>query len=208
MGAREVQTLLALSYRFDIDVMVRPPTTERTRLYRYLEDGAAGLMIPFVSTVEKAMQLVEAVKFPPIGNRGIDGAGMDGDFQVGRGIEYTQHANQETFLVGQIETPQAVENVDAICSVAGLDGLFIGPADLGLRLEVDGQTEMSIQDAQIRVNEACQTHGKFWGQPSYSPEHLKELTKIGARLVCRGADFGAIIADLKASSAAYDAIEK
>ena len=71
---RDVQAILAFSHLFDIDVMVRAPTLEKTELYRYLEDGAAGLMIPHVSTVEKAEMLVDAVKFPPIGNRGLDSA--------------------------------------------------------------------------------------------------------------------------------------
>ena len=62
---RELQTLLAYFHQYDIDCMLRVPTLEKTRLYRYLEDGATGLMIPHVSTVEKAQALVDAVKFPP-----------------------------------------------------------------------------------------------------------------------------------------------
>ena len=65
----------------DIDMMVRPSTLEKTKLYRYLEDGAAGLMIPHVSDAEKARALVNAVKFPPLGDRGIDAAGLDSNFQ-------------------------------------------------------------------------------------------------------------------------------
>lgn len=74
--AREVEALLAFSHLFDIDIMLRPPTLEKTRLYRYLEDGAAGLMIPHVSTAGKAKMLVDAVKFPPLGDRGLDNAGL------------------------------------------------------------------------------------------------------------------------------------
>ena len=66
---REVQALLAFAHLADIDIMLRPPTLEKTRLYRYLEDGASGLMIPHVSTPEKAQMLVDAVKFPPLGDR-------------------------------------------------------------------------------------------------------------------------------------------
>lgn len=72
---REVQHLLALCHRYDIDCMIRPPTTQRARLYRLLEDGATGLMIPFVSDAETAREIVMAAKFPPMGNRGLDGAG-------------------------------------------------------------------------------------------------------------------------------------
>ena len=70
MHEREVQALLAYFHLYDIDCMVRPPTLEKTRLYRYLEDGATGLMIPHVSTPEKAQMLADAVKFPPLGRPG------------------------------------------------------------------------------------------------------------------------------------------
>ncbi len=72
---REVQALLAYSHLHNIDIMVRTPTREKTKLYRYLEDGAAGLMVPLVNTAAEARQLVDAVKFPPLGERGLDGAG-------------------------------------------------------------------------------------------------------------------------------------
>ena len=133
MSEREVQALLAYFHLADIDCMLRSPTLEKTRLYRYLEDGAAGLMIPHVSTREKAESLVQAVKFPPIGDRGIDAAGWDSDFRLQGDDGYTDLANQETFLVVQIETPEAVRNVDEIAAVEGVDGLFVGPGDLGLR---------------------------------------------------------------------------
>ena len=83
MNDREVQALLAMCHAHDIDCMVRPPTLERTRLYRYLEEGASGLMIPFTSDVEIARRVVDAVKFPPDGNRGMDGAGLDADYGLG-----------------------------------------------------------------------------------------------------------------------------
>ena len=145
MTLREVEALLLTSHRFDIDIMVRPPTLEKTGLYRYLEDGAAGLMIPHVSTVEKAEMLVQAVKFPPIGDRGLDNAGLDADYHIHDPDPYAAWANRETFLCVQIETPEAVRNVDAIAAVNGIDMIFVGPGDLGLRLRQTG--EMTIDEA-------------------------------------------------------------
>ena len=191
MTDREVQALLAYFHLFDIDCMLRAPTLEKTRLYRYLEDGASGLMIPHVSTPEKARELVGAVKFPPIGDRGLDGAGLDSDFVLARD-GFVDAANRETFLVVQIETPQAVENVDAIAAVAGIDGLFIGPADLGLRIE---RSEMDLTlDASFElVAAAARKHGKAWGCPARSAEHVRELYEQGARLIAYGGDFGALM---------------
>ena len=98
MTDRDVQTLLVHSHLHDIDIMVRTPTLEKTRLYRYLEDGAAGLMIPHVNTAEKTAGLVDAVKFPPVGDRGLDGAGLDADYFVDGpdGVqEYLSQVNAE-----------------------------------------------------------------------------------------------------------------
>ncbi|MGI8786024.1 MAG: aldolase/citrate lyase family protein, partial [Acidobacteriota bacterium] len=86
MNQREIQSILAFCVYNDIDCMVRPPTLSRPRLCRLLEDGAAGLMIPFVSDEKTASAVVQSVKFPPIGNRGADGAGLDGDYNLSASV--------------------------------------------------------------------------------------------------------------------------
>ncbi|MCA8998010.1 MAG: 4-hydroxy-2-oxovalerate aldolase [Planctomycetaceae bacterium] len=196
MNTTEIQALLAFSHLADIDIMLRAPTLEKTGLYRYLEDGAAGLMIPHVSTAEKARMLVDAVKFPPIGDRGLDGAGLDSDFIHQGGPDFPELANQETFLVVQIETPQAVENAEEIASIPGVDGLFVGPGDLGLRLRI-GHHEMTIDSAMEQVATACEKHGKAWGCPVSSKEDLDRRRSQGAQLLPRGGDFMALYHALK-----------
>lgn len=187
----QIQTLLAYFHQFDIDCMLRPPTLEKTRLYRYLEDGATGLMIPHVSTPEKARMLVEAVKFPPIGDRGLDGVGFDAGF-LPTGDEFVEHANRETFLVVQIETPQAVENVDAIAAVEGVDAMFLGPGDLGLRIRRTA-TDLTLEEATERIAAAANRHNKAWGTPAPSAEAVQQLHERGARLIARGGDYSAIL---------------
>lgn len=200
---RDVQALLAYSHLHDIDIMVRPATLEKTRLYRYLEDGAAGLMIPHVNTAEKARMLVDAVKFPPIGDRGLDGAGLDADFYVGDTDEFVRQANQETFLVVQIETLQAVQNVEEIAAVPGVDGLFVGPGDLGLRMKLD-PSQGTLESAFERVAAACKKHGKAWGSPAGTAEVLKQREKQGGQLLNHGGEFSAVMDMLKTSIAAYE----
>lgn len=197
MDQREIQALLAFFHLADIDCLLRPPTLEKTRLYRYLEDGATGLMIPHVSTPEKARQLVQSVKFPPLGDRGMDGAGLDSDFTLQGGADYPAKSNAETFLVVQIETLEAVENAEQIAAVPGVDALFVGPGDLGLRIRETPQAGMTMERAVERVATACRKHGKQWGQPAFNPEHLRQLTEQGARLANYGGDFGAIMTMLK-----------
>lgn len=204
MSDREVQGLLAFFHLYDIDCMVRPATLEKSRLYRYLEDGAAGLMIPHVSTPEKARMLVDAVKFPPIGDRGLDGAGLDSDFYLQGGADFPDAANRETFLVVQIETPQAVENAEAIAAVEGVDGLFVGPGDLGLRLRYfEG---FSLEDAYKRVAAAAKQHGKAWGCPAGTTEDLVRFHAMGGQLLAHGGEFMALMRMLEQSAKDFDEV--
>ena len=193
MDEREVQAFIAACRHNEIDCMVRPKTMQRSELYHYLEDGAAGFMIPFVSTAEIARDVVDATKFPPLGNRGVDGAGLDGDY----GIEvwkpdttYFEDANRETFIVAQIETPEAVRNIEEIAAVPGIDLLFVGPADLGRRLAVaDGPNRMSLAESVERVADAAKRYGKAWGKTAGSVQELDAARRMGAQMVPWGGDF-------------------
>lgn len=199
---RELQAMLAYFHLFDIDCMLRPATLEKTRLYRYLEDGAAGLMIPHVSTPQKAQALVDCVKFPPVGDRGLDGVGLDAGFLPANDT-FIDHANRETFLVVQIETPEAVENIDAIAAIEGIDALFVGPADLGLRIR-RSDAKLTLNDAFARVAEAADRHGKAWGAPAMSTENVSELREQGAQLIVHGSDYPALLEMLKQHAAELD----
>lgn len=204
---REVQSILAFFHYFDIDCLLRCPTREHAQLYRYLEDGAAGLMIPHVTTREDAENLARFTRFPPIGNRGLDGAGLDVEFDVQKGAEYTDAANRETMLVVQIESPEAVGNADEIASVEGVDGLFIGPGDLGLRLRYD-DSGLDLAGAEERVSAACQKHGKAWGRPAFNNEDLNALNAKGAQLLAYGGEFRFILDGLNRCGAELDALRQ
>ncbi|MDP7336211.1 MAG: aldolase/citrate lyase family protein [SAR324 cluster bacterium] len=201
---REVQSLLYQSHLHDIDIMIRPSTLEKSKLYRYLEDGASGLMIPHVSSSEKARTLVNSIKFPPQGDRGIDGAGMDSQFMLQGGYEYTEPANNETFLVVQIETREAVENADEIAAVEGVDSLFIGTGDLGLRINKLG-SELNLEQSIIKVAEAANKHGKAWGRPVSGCDDIKHILSQGAKLLPYGGDFTMLKNELERHSKELDA---
>ena len=208
MDSREVQHLLALGHLYDIDIMVRPPTTMRGQLYRHLEDGATGLMIPFVSTPEIAHEIVAATKYPPLGNRGLDGAGLDTDFGLFSwkdGSTYIEDANRETFIVAQIETLAALENAEAIAAVPGIDLLFLGPADMQLRIDADSASKLTIADATQAVKTAADRQGKLWGRTAGSAEELARYRAMGAAMVPLGSDFS-LMNVLRDASAAMDAV--
>lgn len=203
---RDVETLLLHGQLHDIDIMVRPRTKGKTELYRYLEDGATGLMIPHVNTADQVRELVSAVKFPPVGDRGLDGSGLDADYMV-RGREnvgeFLEQAARETFLVVQVETPQAIQNVAHMAAVPGLDGIFVGPADLGLRLPHcdDGLT---LDAAMTAVAEACRRHQLAWGCPVGTAAELAARQNQGAQLLAHGEEFTAFAKMLQAAAAVFD----
>jgi len=200
MPTRDIQALMAFGHLYDIDMLVRPPTLEKTGLCRYLEDGATGLMIPQLSTPDMAEDLVQNTKLPPIGNRGIDNSGLDADFHMHDPDHYAAWANRETFLVAQIETPEAVRNAEQIAAVDGIDMLFIGPGDLGLRLR---QTkEMTLDDAWQIVSDACKKSSTAYGGPCADAQDMQRRFDQGAQLLLGSAEFNswsnALVEDVKA----------
>lgn len=185
---REIQALMPVFYQYDIDCMLRPPTRERAQLYRYLEDGATGLLMPHISSPELVADLVSATKFPPVGDRGLDGAGPDSDFLGMPPDEYVARTQDNTFLVIQIETPGAVEQVEQIASTPGLDGIFVGPGDLGLRYRQAGTPE-KLETAIERVSAACKSAGIAWGMPTGNSEEVAKRRAQGAQLLAVGGEF-------------------
>ncbi|HRH96501.1 MAG TPA: aldolase/citrate lyase family protein [Prosthecobacter sp.] len=205
--AREIETMLGRHHAADIDCMWRPPTKEKNGLYRLLEDGAAGLMIPHVGSADEARALVSAIKFPPLGDRGFCGGGRDADYWIGKPADYTDAANRETFLTVQIETPQALENAEAIAAVPGVDILFIGPGDMSLRLGcTPGVNDPVMMDVQKKIAAACRKHGKAWGRPVGSAADAKTLIDLGAQFIVHGSEFGGIHAHFTACAADFDSI--
>jgi 4-hydroxy-2-oxoheptanedioate aldolase len=191
MDEREVQALLAFFRLYDIDCLLRPGTREKSVLARYLVDGAAGLVIPQVSTVEEAQDLVRKVKFPPLGDRGIEGYSFETNYGLDTrdSMKVVEHTNREIFLIVQIETPESVENAREIAALPGIDGLYIGTTDLSIRLpHVPQEKRLSIEEIMTRVARACRETGKMWGQFARSPEDLKLQVELGANLIMVGVD--------------------
>ncbi len=193
MEGREIQALMAFFHQYDMDCMLRPPTREKGQLYRYLEDGVTGLLIPHVSDAQTARELVNKVKFPPIGDRGVEGFGFETNFGldiVHSTRELVEHANQETFLFVQIETPDGLTNVESIVGVPGIDGVFVGPFDLTIRMEcLPPEARVSVEEAIARVAATCRTQGKAWGSFTTTLDAVQSELAQGAQILSIGADF-------------------
>lgn len=191
---RELQRMLALIRHSNLDCIVRTGSRNATELYHLLEDGATGLMCPLVNTPEEAAALAAAVKFPPLGQRGLDGAGIDNDFFLPGTATYPDAANNETFLMLQVESPESLENIDAIAGTPGVDGLFIGPGDLALRLGCSADwSDPQMTAAEDAVAAAALKHGIAWGRPGGNAEQIARISSKGGKLIATGSDFGAVM---------------
>ena len=167
-----------------IDLMVRVRKTDYTSPMQVLEMGGNGVMVPHCRSAREAQQWVEWVKFPPLGKRGFDNAGVDCDYALADPLVYMKHANRETFLVLQIEDREAVDCIDQIAAVEGVDVLFVGPADLSLSYGVPMQLQHELlEKAKDKVANAVAKAGKWWGTVTVTAEAAQTELDRGARMV-------------------------
>ena len=151
----------------DVPVMIRVPNGTRDNISRALDCGASGIMVPMIKTPEQAEDLVRFSKYPPVGERGFTACSAHTDYAGGSHTEIMRQANSRVLSIAQIETRQAVERVDEIASVQGLDMLFIGPNDLSVSLGIPGDTTNPLEiEAIERVAAACKKHNKLFGMHS------------------------------------------
>ena len=169
--------------------VVRVPWTDPPTIMRVLDFGARGVIVPMVNTAGEAQAAAAAMRYPPQGIRSF------GPTRAAYGSP--ADANEDVVLLVMIETSEALENVDEIAATPGVDGLFIGPVDLGLSmglaLDWTGSSPQ-ILDAVDRVVAACARTGRFAGTVSSSPDHARELLRRGVSFVTLGADVGYLIA--------------
>ena len=124
-------------------------------IQKYLDAGCQGVLMPMVNTAEEAKIVVDSVKYPPLGKRGLAGA-RSSDYGLFPGglAEHADFSNKETFVAIQIETTEAIDNFDDILNVPGIDCVFFGPSDLSASLGVIGQPE------HPKVLEVLEIYGK------------------------------------------------
>lgn len=164
-----------------IEVMVRVCRGSYNDIIRPLEAGATGLLLPHCTGEDDAKEFVRMAKFAPFGWRGIGGS-VDSRYGLTPFAEYIKQANEETFLGVMIERKEAIDDIDAIAAIEGIDILFIGPADLSQSYGILGEwNHPLIQESVEKVAEASKRYGKWWGMPCGSQEHAQELLKKGAR---------------------------
>ncbi|MEO1226848.1 MAG: aldolase/citrate lyase family protein [Pseudomonadota bacterium] len=142
--------------------MIRVPSLEPALIMKVLDAGAYGVICPMVDTAEEAASFVAATRYPPSGSRSF---GPSRGLLYG-GADYFDHANETIVRLAMIETLSGLENVEAICQVDGLDGVFIGPNDLGLALgqgHAADPTHPDVLQAITQILNAAKGHGRHAG---------------------------------------------
>ncbi len=157
-----------------------------TLIKQYLDLGVQTLLVPMVDTPEQARAIVRAMRYPPGGIRGMGGARASG---WGRYPAYPKEANEQVCLLLQAETREALDNLDAIAAIEGVDGIFVGPADLSASLGHLGnsghaEVQAAIADAIARINRA----GKAAGILSPDETLARQYLDLGAIFVAVGLD--------------------
>lgn len=172
----------------DVDTIVRVGRGSYSDYIRPFEAGATGILVPHVANEADARQIVEWVRFHPIGKRALDGGNIDGAFCLLPIEEYLRHSNTERLVILQIESPEALEHVEKIAAVPGFDGLLFGPGDFSHRVGKAGQIHApEVVAARRRVAAAARQNGKFaMSAGLFAP--LAELVAEGHNVFNIGAD--------------------
>ena len=173
----------------DCDVVARPAKGEFMRMARMLEAGATGIMYPRCDSAEEAREVVKWAKFAPLGKRGVDGSGPDVPYVFTPMDQYIRAANEQTFVLIQIEEPHAREQAEAIAATPGVDMLMFGPADFTVLTGIPGQfAHASVSAAIEAVARAAKNTGKNWAATCASVEQAAHCVELGARLIFHGCD--------------------
>ncbi|MFK5980255.1 MAG: HpcH/HpaI aldolase/citrate lyase family protein [Rhizobiaceae bacterium] len=166
---------------------VRVPWNDKVLIKRALDIGAETIFVPFVQNGEEAKDVVSACKYPPYGVRGV--AGSTRSSRYGRTTDYIHTADEEICVIVQIETADAMEQIEDIAAIDGLDGMFIGPADLSASMGHRGnpgheEVQAALKSAVERINAAGKPAGILCG----STADAKKFIDWGYTFVAIGVD--------------------
>ncbi|MEN8255589.1 MAG: aldolase/citrate lyase family protein [Verrucomicrobiota bacterium] len=192
----------------DMDTLVRVKRGSYSDLIHPLEMDSAGIMVPHLMSLEEAKKIVYYTKFHPVGRRPLDGGFADGGYCQVPMDEYLKTANEQRFVVVQIEDPEPLDELEEIAKLDGIDMLFFGAADFSQGIGTPAQFDNpKIADTRKRVAKVARKHGKFAGVPG-GVGQFDELAAEGFQYISVGADvyglglyFNEIVAGIKGTKA-------
>jgi 2-keto-3-deoxy-L-rhamnonate aldolase RhmA len=195
----EISQMAVAAMNVGVAPIVRVPEKDYAAALRMLDNGALGIVMPEVTTAEDARMSVAACKFPPIGNRGAFGSWAHFGYRSLPAAEMRKAFNDATLLVLMVESKAAIDNIEAIAAVPGVDVIHIGTNDLSTDLGHPGElTHPEVMAAIERVVKACRTHGKFAGVGGLTGgdavKSLPQVVKLGARFITSASEWNLMLA--------------
>jgi 2-keto-3-deoxy-L-rhamnonate aldolase RhmA len=196
-----------------ITPIVRPCAGALDEAARALDNGAAGVIVPHVDTVEQARRIASAFRYPPLGSRSWGGPSALYGYRPPGNAEAQAAINREILVVAMIESVEGLANAAGIAAVDGIDGLLIGTSDLTAEMGIPGEIRHPrVEDAYRTVVAACRGSGKFLGMGGvYELEAMKHYADLGAQFILTGSDHAYILAGANLQSASlrkYEAERK
>jgi 2-dehydro-3-deoxyglucarate aldolase/4-hydroxy-2-oxoheptanedioate aldolase len=176
----ELETLVRCVELHDVAGFVRMPEINKKLIGRLFDIGAHGIQMPMVHTAEQARQVVDAVKYPPCGTRGI---GMGRGNRWGTIPDYFNKANRDTFVVCMCESQEAVDNMNEICKVPMVDALFVGTGDLSWDLGVKDMQHPAVEERVQKVLKICKTANVIPGITVSSIKEAKQRIREGFQYI-------------------------
>lgn len=169
--------------------VIRPAWNDPVLLKRILDIGATSVLVPFVQNAEEAARAVAACRYPPAGIRGITASGRASRY--GRVTDYLRKADDEICVLVQVETSAALEQLEAIAAVDGVDGVFVGPADLSASMgHIGNPGHADVQASIEEVATRLRVVGKPGGILTSSDADARRYIDWGYRFVAIGTDIG------------------
>jgi len=197
-----VLTMLQATAPYPTHFGVRPGWNDAVEIKRLLDSGAQTILVPYVQTAEEAARAVAAMRYPPQGMRGV--SGLSRASRYGTIPDYTARANAEVCLLVQVETVSALAEIDSIAAVDGVDGIFVGPADLAASMGYPGQPGHAAVKAEVLAAiRRIVAAGKPAGILSLDPDFLAEAIAAGTTFTAVDTDTALLMRGARAAVARW-----
>jgi len=194
----QVANIIAVGNGVGIPVLVRIPEVQRTCILKYIEMGAAGLMIPGSETAEQLQTVINYSKYAPMGERGVSLSRPHSGYGVPNSKEYMESSNKRTMIIAQIESRKGIENIDEILSVDGVDAALLGPNDLSQDMDMLGKFyEDCFVEAIQKVVDSGKKNNKYVGIHASAIEYVQFWEKRGMNILMWNSDITMMMAKAK-----------